>query len=523
MDRISWKKYFFVSGMGLAVILAAAVFQQAPGFMDAEYYASIARRLAEGRGLTEPFIWNYLQPVEELPSPAFAYWMPMPALVAAAGYFIFGTGSFLAAQSGFLLLAAFIPPLTSKLTLRICSDERAAIFSGLLAAFSGFYVPFLATTDSFAIYMLIGLAILLSTSREREGLKVLVLGMLAGVMHLTRAEGILWLGLTGVGLHLNRKIQAKEVGLLFGGYLLLVGPWMVRNLQSFGTLLSPAGSKVLWMTSYDALYSYPSASLNIRHFLNQGLGKIFQDRLWAAWLNMKTALAVQGEILLVPLIVIGAVKYREKSLVQTGLISWGVLFLVMTVIFPFPGSRGGFFHAGASLQSLQWALAGAGLAAVISWGAENRGWRPEQAWKVLGAGWVMLAVFLTGFLFQQRVIGEEIQAPIWKKGYQEHQRIASTVEILMQNEEPFLMVNNPPGLYFATGLSSAVIPDGGPDVLERAALDVGANLVVLENNHPQGLVDLYLDPQTVGQLEYFFSDQGRHYFRVGKSRQGPKR
>lgn len=521
MDRMSWKKYLFVSGMGLAVILAAAVFQQAPGFMDAEYYAAIARRLVEGRGLTEPFIWNYLQTVEELPSPAFAYWMPMPSLVAAAGYFIFGSGSFISAQSGFLLLAALIPPLTSKLTLRICSDERAALFSGLLAAFSGFYVPFLTTTDSFAIYMLGGLGILLITSREREGLKVLVLGMLAGGMHLTRAEGILWLGFAGVGLHLTRKIQAKEISLLFGGYLLLVGPWMVRNLQAFGTLLSPAGSKALWMTSYDALYSYPSASLNIRNFLNQGFGKIFQDRLWAGWMNMKTALAVQGGILLLPLIIIGAVKTREKSLVQTGLISWGVLFLVMTAIFPFPGARGGFFHSGASLQTLLWALAGAGLAAIISWGAENRGWQPEQAWKVLGSGWVMLAVFLTGLLFQQRVIGEEIQDPIWKKSYQEHLRIASTVEMLTQNEESFLMVNNPPGLYFAAGLSSAVIPNGGPGVLEGAALDVGANLVVLEKNHPRGLVDLYLDPQTVGQLEYIFSEQGRHYFRVVNSKEGP--
>ena len=42
-------------------------------------------------------------------------------------------------------------------------------------------------------------------------------------------------------------------------------------------------------------------------------------------------------------------------------------FAVMTVIFPFAGSRGSFFHAGAAFQPYWWIAAPIGLDAVLAW------------------------------------------------------------------------------------------------------------------------------------------------------------
>ena len=52
--------------------------------MDAEYYYGMGLRIAQQGVLTEPFLWNYLHPVNGLPHPGFTYWMPLPAFLAAA-------------------------------------------------------------------------------------------------------------------------------------------------------------------------------------------------------------------------------------------------------------------------------------------------------------------------------------------------------------------------------------------------------------------------------------------------------
>ncbi|MGC8827908.1 MAG: hypothetical protein ACP5TV_13015, partial [Anaerolineae bacterium] len=61
----------------LAFRAAAALPFRSPGYMDAFYYYVNAWRAVAGRGLTEPFIWNYLSPSLQLPMPAFQYWMPL--------------------------------------------------------------------------------------------------------------------------------------------------------------------------------------------------------------------------------------------------------------------------------------------------------------------------------------------------------------------------------------------------------------------------------------------------------------
>ncbi|HEX9028167.1 MAG TPA: hypothetical protein VF823_03255, partial [Anaerolineales bacterium] len=101
--------------LGLGAVLAVAAFQRTPGYMDADYYYAGGLRLAQGQGLSEPFLWNYLDDPAGLPHPSHAYWMPLASFLAAAGMWASGAVGFWAGRLGFLLVAACLPPLTAGL------------------------------------------------------------------------------------------------------------------------------------------------------------------------------------------------------------------------------------------------------------------------------------------------------------------------------------------------------------------------------------------------------------------------
>ena len=184
----------------LLVLLAVSAFQSRPGYMDAEYYYANGLGLAQGQGFSEPFLWNYLDEPQGLPHPAFTYWMPLSSLLAAAGIELSGWINFYGAKIGFLLLAACVAPLTARLAFSFSKQRWAAWLAGFLAVFPGFYLAFLGTTDTFGITMLLGLLWLWVAHRTLSGdsgersllLNALALGLVSGLMHLTRADGVLW-------------------------------------------------------------------------------------------------------------------------------------------------------------------------------------------------------------------------------------------------------------------------------------------------------------------------------------------
>ncbi len=63
---------------------------------------------------------------------------------------------FLGARLGFIVIAGLIPPLTAWFATTFRGDRWDGWVAGLLAVFSGFYLAFLPTTDTFGIYMVLG-------------------------------------------------------------------------------------------------------------------------------------------------------------------------------------------------------------------------------------------------------------------------------------------------------------------------------------------------------------------------------
>ncbi|GAB4527312.1 MAG: hypothetical protein Fur0018_12900 [Anaerolineales bacterium] len=482
------------------------LFESAPGYMDADYYAANGVRIAAGlRGQgdpwAEPFLWHYLDDPQGLPHPSFSYWMPLPAWLGALGALLIPLGE-RAVRLPFVLLSAAVPLISAALAWAFTRRRESAVLAAFLALFSGFYLPFLPTSDAFSPLMLMGGAFFLllmpaspDQARLSEGGTSLLLGVLVGLLHLTRAEGLLWLVVGGATVwqrfHWGSTGKGRwwRYGAVFAaGYLLTAGPWMLRNLLVFGTPVSPVGARALWWRAYDELYAYPASLLTPAHLLSGGWGEILRARLWALGQNLQTALAVQGSIFLLPLMLMGAWRLRRQPAVQIAMLAWGALLAVMTLLFPFAGARGGFFHAGAAVQPLLWALAPVGLESFIEWGGRHRNWQAARAGTFFRTGLIVLAALLSGLLLMQRVVLSD-----WGGSEAHYRQVEAALQAQGALPQDVVMVNNPPGYVLSTGRAAIAVPYGDVDTMLAVARRYGARYLVLEQNYRGGPLDSLYD------------------------------
>jgi hypothetical protein len=517
---MNWRHYLLLALIGLIVSGTIAAFQPVPGYMDADYYYAGGLQLASGHGFTEPFLWNYLDDPTGLPHPSHAYWMPLASLLAALGMTLSGRLTWFAARLTFILAAALIPPLTAALSYSLTSRRELAMTAGLLAVFSGYYAPYLPATDTFSLYMLFGALFFLIVNRKSSIVNSFLLGLLAGLMHLSRADGILWLLLALFAIIIQNPPSRTSLFTFYFlritfcilGYLLVMSPWLVRNMAVFGTPLAPGGSRALWLTRYDQLFAYPASQLTFASWWHSGLAEILKARLWALGLNLESALAVQGNIFLLPFILIGLWQLRRESrdgpcvrptCTLLAALAWGVTLTAMTLVFPFAGARGGFFHSGATLQPFWWAVAPLGLARVVAWGAHQRGWREKQALAVFSAGMVGMAALLTALIVQGRVIGRFNGEPAWGREASTYSQMEEFLEKQGAPGGAVVIVANPPGYYLASGRPAVAVPDGDEQTVLDVARKYGGRYLILEQGSlPRGLARLYDQP--IGQPDFRF-------------------
>lgn len=517
---MTWRQYLLLFLLGLAMVLLVAALQDTPGYMDADYYYAGGLQLVNGHGFTEPYIWNYLDNPIGLPHPSHAYWMPLASLLAAAGALIFGSSSWPAARVGFLLVAAMTPPLTATLAWSFTSRHDLSFISGLLAVFPTYYLVFLPTTDTFGLYMLLGGLFFLILSRKPSRLNPFLLGLLAGLMHLTRADGILWLFLALFSViyitpkpSLHRKLYMfYSLSFALAGYLLVMTPWFIRNYGIFGTPLAPGGSRMLWLTSYDQLFFYPASQITFSRWLASGLGAILRVRSWALGLNLANALSVQWEVFLLPLVGIGLWHLRKDRRVHIAVISWLLTLAAMTIAFPFAGARGGFFHSGAAVQIMWWVLATIGLEQVIVWGSRKRSWDINQAGKFFRSALVILTVLMTTVIVYARVIGGK-SGQAWSQENNTYVQVKTFLNLQGMSGEEVVMVANPPGFYLASGNPAIAVPDGDINTLVAVARKYDAKYVVLEETStPSSLLTVYFHPGEQLQLHYLGAVEGAHIY-----------
>ena len=475
---MGWRRYALLAAMGLGLAVAVAQFQPFPGYLDADYYFSGGIQLASGKGFTEPYLWNYLDDPAGLPHPSHSYWMPLSSIITAAGMWIARSTSYQAGRLGFLLLAALAPVVTAALACNLTQRRDLALISGLLAVFAVYYVPFLPVPDNYGPYLVLG-GLYFLTMGWRRLASYVVLGALAGLMALARSDGLLWLALTGVIIAyrllgdrmLGTALSRGALALL--GFLLVAGPWFWHTYSIYGAPLAPGGGHLLWLRTYDDTFVYPANQLTMQSWVAQGWQPILAARLMALRWNLLNSFAAQGEIFVLPFILVGLWLYRKDEHVRLAGFGWFCLLLVMTLVFPFAGARGGFFHGGAAFQPLWWTLAPAGLDGVIA-AARRRGMFTPRAFQIFQGALVGLAILMTAVILSIRVF------PHWGEGEDKY----PAIEVFLQAEGirpgDVIMVRNPPGYYLMTGRPAIVVPYANEAAIAEAARRYKAKYLVIE-------------------------------------------
>lgn len=516
---MSSRAYLFLFLFGLVVTSVISYFEPHPGYLDADYYYAGGIQLATGKGFNEPYLWNYLDGVSSLPHPSHSYWAPLSSIIAALGMRLTGQINFTSARLFFILIAAIVPPLTAALAYTFSQRRDLAVASGLLAVFSIYHAPFVGVTDNFSPFMLFGgLYFLVATQLLQDknpNRNWLLLGILSGLMTLSRSDGLLWLGLTFL-LALNQvkrstfNVQRPSFILVLLGFLLVMSPWYNRNLSAYGTLMAPGGSRALWLANYDQTFIYPPEQLNLDSFLALGWEHILKDRLWALGNNLGSVFAAHSGIILFPFIVAGIIYYWKDERVKLATIAWSILFFVMTFLFPFAGARGAFFHAGAALQPMLWTLAPLGLEAVLD-SLQKRGIGHGGNRFVFRSILIMVAMILTIFVVHYKLVNIG-----WGEGEDKDYPVLE--QVLVQNgirDDDIVIVRNAPGYYLMTGRSAVSIPYGGEEAILAVAEQFDAYYLALEPEAAlEPIQDLFQNPDGSSQFIYLGEYNDTRIYRI---------
>jgi hypothetical protein len=474
---------FFILTALVGAFIATRGLVGQPGFTDAFYHFNAAERLVSGEGLTEDYLWMYIGAPDSLPAPSHLYWMPMTSLIAALGMWLFNTpGDYAAAQIPFALMLAGTACVGYWLGLKLGGKRRHAWVAGLVTLFSGFFMRFWGATDTFAPYALFGSLCLVfmgmgvakipkSDSVSHLYIWFALCGAMAALGHLTRADGVLLLivGWVVVVAHRRSSLQRRIFSILImtAVYLIVMAPWFLRNMNQIGSPLPVGGTQGIWYTAYDDIFNYPPDS-NPQTFFANGTGLLLSSRWDALRENLGTFIAVEGMIVLTPLMLIGLwVRRGDVFLRGFWLYALG-LHLAMTFVFTFPGVRGGLFHSVAALLPWWAALGAVGLDDLVDWAAERRrNWNATTAKWIFSSALVLFVAVLSLSIALPRRVNPGIPSL--------YSRLSEVIPAGSR-----VMINDPAQLYYFTGLGGVVLPNEPPDVIPVIAQKYEVRYLLLE-------------------------------------------
>lgn len=494
----------------LLVRLAVLLVVQEPGFVDAYYYYQIAANWHAGLGLTETTVWNFqagslFDPTQAVGSvagglahPAFAYWMPLATFLILPFFAVFGP-HFWAASLPFMLCASVLPPLSYWLG-KVLFGPQQRRYSWLMAVvmlFPGRYFLFWNSTDNFAPFALVSLLALawLYLGLYRDDRWLLAVGLLCGLAYLSRSDGILltltFATCTAGRLWVGRHPEAAATGadekrpriiMTLGGLalaLVVVSPWLVRNLAEFGAILPANTAKSLFLRGYNDFFSY-GTTLDLNYYLGWGWDNILGSKLRGLGANA-FLLIFQGLFLLGIFFVIGLWSVRKRATFRPFLIYSLMLYLVMALGFTEIGSHGTIFHSAGGLIPFQAGIALAGL----EWLRKGRA-MPRAA--------SILALVALGVTLYYAVY---YAAPDWDADFQAAQRLDGW---LGQNAAPkdVIMLGEPLSFQYATGRPAIAQASDGLLANLEAARRYRPRWFALGKERYAGLDELYRTQTATG-------------------------
>jgi hypothetical protein len=456
-----------------------------PGFTDVFYHLNAADRLVSGQGLTDAYLWTYIGAPDSLPAPSHLYWMPLTSLSAALGMWLLNApGDYAAAQFPLTLMFAGAVYVGFWLGGRLGGTRRHAWLAGLLTLFSGFYTRFWGAVDTFVPYAFVGSLCLVfmslavqrpegETSNRRVYLYFALAGAMSALAHLTRADGILLLIVAwavilwpfGRGMSLQKRFLSLVILTL--AYLLVMLPWFIRNWNAIGTPMPLGGTQAIWFTEYNDIFNYPPESSPATFFAD-GLRTLIASRLEAFGQNLATFIAVEGLVVMTPIMLVGLWRRRAQPFLRGfWLYALGV-HLAMTFIFPYPGYRGGLLHSAAALVPWWAALGVVGLDDCIDWLARRRRWNAKSAKLIFSGALLAVALFLSLSIALPNQVAPPVMPPLFTQ----------LLETLPPDAR--VMINDPGQLYYFTGLGGVVLPNEAPSAILEIARKYQVGYLLLE-------------------------------------------
>lgn len=485
------------------------LFQHSPGYIDADYYYAGGIRLAQGYGFTETTLWNYLDSPQSLPHASHGYWYPLASLLAALGMVVTGSTSFATAKIGFVLLGGLIGPLMALAGYQYSGSRQKGWLAGLLGIFSGFYSPFISTTDNYGVCIVLGCALFLLLGGNLPK-KYFYIGLVIGLLNLARSDSLLWLGTLLLWLLWDGLVKkevtttvAGKIGWVVLGYSLVMAPWMARNILVFGSPFSAAGDKVLWLTNYYDTLAWPASRVNLATFLASGWREIFRVRVGVLWTLIQNGFFAQVGILNIVWFGLGFKKAWTEKRVRYFLLSWVLLLGVMGVLFPYAASRGSFFHAGATVFPVMVIVIVEGV-----WIGFEKLRIGKYIWTV-----ALVAIFYSGY-----VIYQSVQIMDWDRFNRVYISIEENLVLDGASLTETIMVSNPPGYFSATSRPAIIVPNETLDTIMTLAKKFDVTYILFDEKYCQlPKQDYCFKAVSMGDLVYLTSVEDIHIFKIRKN------
>lgn len=465
----------FLLALG-ARVLGAALFTD-PAYPDSFYYVAVARELAAGHGFQVQYIWNFVDLAGSLPGtgvlpiPSNAHWMPLAALVQVPFIWVLGATP-LASALPFWIASAATAPLTWYIARDAGLQRWQATAAGVMVALPALVSPFLAQPDNFGLFMFLGtLALWLCGRGMRGDRRAFALGgVVVGLAFLARNDGVL-LGVPFAITFLAdlvRRPRASRIGwsaalLCAGAFVLVATPWLLRQLDVFGSISpSAASGRILWITEYRELYAVGSEA-SPTSFLAQGLGPLVASRVLGL-VNALGLFATQPLLLfLAPFVLAGAWWRRRDAAFQPWIMYAMVLFAASGLLFAVHVPNGTFLHSAVALVPYAYLAGLVGIEGAVEAVTRRRAtWSAPRATRIFS---VMAVCAVAAIAL--------IASVITARGWQRAQDVAVAIAAPLAEVPPGERVMSPdPGAFWYLADRQGVVTPEDPlpvveDVLRR--------------------------------------------------------
>lgn len=361
MFVFSQKSVFFITAVGLFLLaigflLLASHYVEPQATMDAAYYHILAGQLENGKGFTEPIIWQFLKDYKDIERP-MDYWMPLGIIF----YYLARTVVGVAGEVWLNILIWSL--LSSWVFIEVKSITRSTLngfFAYCTMLFSGRIMFHLLTTDNIAFYALFGFLFFKLAGRKDSNWALAAI--VGGMSALMRIEGVI-IAFFG-GMFEFFKTRSLKV---LAGYLLVLivvlAPWMVRNYTVLGHPW-PSNSKGLYLKAYEDLFR-EGVPGTLESYLSLGYEKIYDQKMKGLRLALINLIAFPGMFVFYPLWLFGLIKiWRREGKFFAFLLSAFVLFCGLA--FPLQAEKGTAMHISAYFFPWFAILNGVGLSALTN-------------------------------------------------------------------------------------------------------------------------------------------------------------